>query len=676
VQEGRRVVAVSLAEAETIRRILHLKNGHNFSSISAGLSSSGCNSWNIDGSNVAVALRCISAGNIVTDKSTNFISAEETGDFDGETYPYTTLSAYESFRFLNCDMFFSEKSLNILLRALHSTSKRQRKHFFKNILMCRRRMTKKWNTSPIAKVFTLSDQFGMLKQRALSASLASAIKRSGLLLYDAFCKFDYSHNGFLTPGEVWGGFDYLGIDMTAADVLDFVNAADSDRDGLLSFREFVDVLQDPDKVQDIDGTFSVGGVVSPSGIGSNLKSEDNEMMDDIAMGSPAMQRQVSLTPVVPKGEEELRQMQAVQRAQEEEEDMEAESEEEAREKRIKMELEAEEDEKDRQQEGGRNPMVSDDLIRFNFGTGRLPRRLKTKGDVSYTNDEMIGSYLKVHPASSLMLSIPFHGNCGGRRLNQYSITMELQWTRPSGQQDAIVTAADLARYDRDDEFPEVETKTTEESYYWPIFSLSPSPEMSHRTSMKAHLWADQKGRLHTMDGMCSVVTSSGGSTSALQSGKWHLLTIVVDCVCGEMEVYLDGSCVHSRAGGGELSEAERLKPPGIDCIDGLYSSGGEVFLFGDSARVISANSPDIAAASSSGAGLRYFSLHPRCLHQSEVAELTATLKRESQAGVVNMISEHLQAMGVDAQISHWAATQSEGTTIDQRINSALNLVYN
>jgi hypothetical protein len=56
---------------------------------------------------------------------------------------------------------------------------------------------------------------------------------------------------------------------------------------------------------------------------------------------------------------------------------------------------AEEDEKDRQQAGGRNPMVSDDMVRFNFTTGRLPRRLKTSGDVNFAPDEVVGEFLKV-----------------------------------------------------------------------------------------------------------------------------------------------------------------------------------------------------------------------------------------------------------------------------------------
>lgn len=40
----------------------------------------------------------------------------------------------------------------------------------------------------MAKLFTLSDQFGQLKQRAQSVRLRLAIQSRGMLLYDAFSK--------------------------------------------------------------------------------------------------------------------------------------------------------------------------------------------------------------------------------------------------------------------------------------------------------------------------------------------------------------------------------------------------------------------------------------------------------------------------------------------------------
>lgn len=110
-------------------------------------------------------------------------------------------------------------------------------------------------------------------------------------------------------------------------------------------------------------------------------------------------------------------------------------------------------------------------------------------------------------------------------------------------------------------------------------------------------------------------------------------------------------------------------------VDGPYSLGQDLLLFSDGrSRPLATTNPSTNSAAV-GAGVRAVVLHGRCLHAAEVAEFTAALKLESQAGVVAQISQHLMLMGVDGQIAHWAATQSEGATVDQRINSALNIVY-
>jgi hypothetical protein len=139
------------------------------------------NVWNMKGYDVMLSLRCLPGGNIITDQSCN-TSSRSTSSSSSSSF--TTLSAYESFRYFNCDMYFNEKSLNILLRSLPETTKRERKFFFKNILMCRRRLNKKWMTSPISKIFVISDQFGMLQQRALAVSLRHRIKQKALRISD------------------------------------------------------------------------------------------------------------------------------------------------------------------------------------------------------------------------------------------------------------------------------------------------------------------------------------------------------------------------------------------------------------------------------------------------------------------------------------------------------------
>jgi len=51
------------------------------------------------------------------------------------------------------------------------------------------------------------------------------------LLYDAFRLFDHHRNGFITAPELYGALEWLGIEVTPEDILDFMRTADANRDG-------------------------------------------------------------------------------------------------------------------------------------------------------------------------------------------------------------------------------------------------------------------------------------------------------------------------------------------------------------------------------------------------------------------------------------------------------------
>ena len=114
----------------------------------------------------------------------------------------------------------------------------------------------------------------------------------------------------------------------------------------------------------------------------------------------------SFTRIKPKGEEELRLLLEQQLAEErrvEEDDLKQTA---AEEERIKSEIDREEEMKDLMQEGGPNPRIHPDSIRYNFTTGRRPRGMTTRGDLAYQS-EGDASYLKVYkgqhaiPASAI-----------------------------------------------------------------------------------------------------------------------------------------------------------------------------------------------------------------------------------------------------------------------------------
>ncbi|MBK9643467.1 MAG: hypothetical protein IPO72_19865 [Saprospiraceae bacterium] len=124
----------------------------------------------------------------------------------------------------------------------------------------------------------------------------------------------------------------------------------------------------------------------------------------------------SFTRIKPKGEEELRLLLEQQLAEErrvEEDDLKQTA---AEEERIKSEIDREEEMKDLMQEGGPNPRIHPDSIRYNFTTGRRPRGMTTRGDLAYQS-EGDASYLKVYKGSMLFLPLQFSPNGSGKKLN-------------------------------------------------------------------------------------------------------------------------------------------------------------------------------------------------------------------------------------------------------------------
>jgi hypothetical protein len=71
--------------------------------------------------------------------------------------------------------------------------------------------------------------------------------------YDAFRAFDSSRTGLLSPPELYGALEWLGLQLSPADILDFVRTADTDKDGNINYKEFVEMLRDPDaKLEDLE----------------------------------------------------------------------------------------------------------------------------------------------------------------------------------------------------------------------------------------------------------------------------------------------------------------------------------------------------------------------------------------------------------------------------------------
>lgn len=196
---GRYYVAVSLAEAETLRRILHVRMTHanesktsftgemalRFSPIaSPGASSAG-------------------DGGIIFDSSKGWRAGTS-------STTYESAVAHSCFRFFDGDMHYGIAALNILVRALHGST-RDREKFFQSTSGSRRRMERKWQDTPLAKVFRVSDEWIALKQRSQASYVRESLVSRKISFWEAFTAIDYDNNGVLSPAEFYGALIWLQV---------------------------------------------------------------------------------------------------------------------------------------------------------------------------------------------------------------------------------------------------------------------------------------------------------------------------------------------------------------------------------------------------------------------------------------------------------------------------------
>ena len=260
VHHGRYYVAVSLAEAETIRRVLHVRGKHPLVAD------------HTRGVQPEVALRysplaspgktMLGDGGVAFDTSAGWrrdtssnqsqiLSEHPIGnDCTGATAAEAAI-AQSVFRYFDGDMHFTPPQLNVLIRSLQASSVLERERFFSSTVGVRRRMDRKWQETPLAKVFTCESEFSALKQRAQAIFVRQALAGRNLKKWEAFMAFDSDDNGLLGPAEVYGALRHLQMpDLTPDDVIDFLSAGDVNGDGMLNYKEFVDLLNQDDEEEE------------------------------------------------------------------------------------------------------------------------------------------------------------------------------------------------------------------------------------------------------------------------------------------------------------------------------------------------------------------------------------------------------------------------------------------
>ncbi|GBG26808.1 Hypothetical Protein FCC1311_030302 [Hondaea fermentalgiana] len=222
---GKFFVSVSLAEAETLRRVLHTPQ----SDITSDY-----------------ALLSIEDGSCIDTSPTMHLERAE-GDHDKEL-------VLACLRFVNCDMHYSDEELELLESAFSASEIQARVDHFESNLRLRRREKYLWGDTPLAKLFTERSEWHLLSARAklqqLSVSLLRVLRspKNTIDLLATFTRADADNDGTLTHAELQRMIEDLRLGYSPADVALVVNLIDEENAGTISWDRFVDALHLPDNL--------------------------------------------------------------------------------------------------------------------------------------------------------------------------------------------------------------------------------------------------------------------------------------------------------------------------------------------------------------------------------------------------------------------------------------------
>jgi hypothetical protein len=215
------VVAVSLAEGETIRRLIH------------------CKAQELQLAGVAMRL---GEGDTI-DRSLMF-SPEVSSP---RTDPTCVATLVQCLRFFNCEMYYTPDELALLATGLADATLADRVAFFEESLRLRRRERNQWTDTPLAHVFVPESAWADLSTRAQLDAFNAALKRlKGRDPVAMFSRFDTDGDGILNYAELQRCFDALRLGFSAREIADVVRLADKTSSGCISFETFCSTFYIPE----------------------------------------------------------------------------------------------------------------------------------------------------------------------------------------------------------------------------------------------------------------------------------------------------------------------------------------------------------------------------------------------------------------------------------------------
>jgi Ca2+-binding EF-hand superfamily protein len=228
IDRDRAFCALSLSEAETLRAILHARGSQPLLSGAPG---------------VTVGLR------LLTVSSHNASLLDASAGFNGLDSGVPGVATSQSriasscFRFADSATEFDEGAQALLLRSVEGVTPEARTRWWSAVRSCRRRTQGPYGELSVARVLILSHLPTLLETRALRFRINRMIRLRGLSLTDSFRRFNVSSSGHLTCSELYSGVRWLGLELTVQQTHDMMRAADSDRDGRLTLRDWRNTLE-------------------------------------------------------------------------------------------------------------------------------------------------------------------------------------------------------------------------------------------------------------------------------------------------------------------------------------------------------------------------------------------------------------------------------------------------
>lgn len=210
-------VAVSLAEGETLRRIIHSQQGV--------LRSAGIALRSVEGAVLDQSHLMRHLPEAVHPQDSAVAMADEK----------RIMSGLLCLRFVNNEMFFSPEEVDTLLEALARVPVAARVAFFTETLRLRRRERNRWADTPLAKVLTEREAWHLLGARAKLEQFNAALQaRRNVDLLSAFLRWDADNDGRLNYGELQRCFESLQLGFSPRDLAEIIPLADPKHTGFVS----------------------------------------------------------------------------------------------------------------------------------------------------------------------------------------------------------------------------------------------------------------------------------------------------------------------------------------------------------------------------------------------------------------------------------------------------------